>query len=163
MKRGRKRPGVLLALTTLALAMLMTIVPIPAGLEDYRPPWVALTLIFWCLALPERVGVFWGFGTGLLVDILEGALLGQSAFTLAVVAYITGVLRPRILVFPLWQQLFLIWVILLLERLLALWIVGATGQPFPPLSYWLGSFSGLLIWPWLSMMLSRIGRRIRAV
>ena len=33
---------------SLALAMFLTILPMPAVVEDFRPQWVALTIIFWC-------------------------------------------------------------------------------------------------------------------
>ncbi|EXJ17237.1 Rod shape-determining protein MreD [Imhoffiella purpurea] len=145
---------------SLMLAMLLTVVPMPETLEDYRPQWVALAIVFWCLALPLRVGVFWAFGAGLALDILTGSLLGEHALSLSVLAYLTGMLRSGILLFPLWQQAFFIWLLLLVERLLSLWVIGATGQPMPPLSYWSSTFGSLLVWPWLFLVLRIIGRRI---
>jgi hypothetical protein len=73
--------------------------------EDLRPQWVAMTLIFWALALPDRVGVFWAFGSGLVLDVATGTLLGHHALGLSVVVYAGGGAAPqRIRIFPLWQQ-----------------------------------------------------------
>ncbi|MBK5966137.1 rod shape-determining protein MreD [Thiocystis minor] len=155
-----ERRGLWMVLSSLALAMFLTIVPMPAGLEDFRPQWVTLTLLFWCLTLPERVGVFWGFGTGLMLDVLTASVLGQQALGLSLVAYVAVKLHARIRLFPLWQQSFFVWVLLLAERLLTLWILGATGQPMPTLSYWVPTFIGLLIWPWLSAALTQVERRM---
>jgi rod shape-determining protein MreD len=155
-----ERRGLWMIWLSLALAMFLTIVPMPAGLEDYRPQWVTLTLIFWCLTLPERVGVFWGFGTGLTLDVLSASLLGQQALGLSLVAYVAVKLHARIRLFPLWQQSFFVWVLLLAERLLTLWILGATGQPMPALNYWVPSLIGLLLWPWLSAVLTQVERRM---
>jgi rod shape-determining protein MreD len=47
-----------------------------------RPDFVALTLFYWVLALPHRVGVATAFGTGLAQDLIEGAPLGISCFGL---------------------------------------------------------------------------------
>ncbi len=145
---------------SLALAMFLTILPMPAAVEDFRPQWVPLTIIFWCLTRPEQVGVFWAFGTGLTLDVLAGSLLGQQALGLSVIAYAAVILHARIRLFPLWQQSLFVWVLLLVERLLTLWVLGATGQPLPTLTYWLPTFVGLLLWPWLFVMLTAIEQRL---
>ena len=44
---------------SLAAALFLSILPMPAVAEELRPEWVTLTMIFWTLTLPERVGVFW--------------------------------------------------------------------------------------------------------
>jgi rod shape-determining protein MreD len=157
-----ERRGFWVIVSSLAVAMFLSILPMPAGLEDFNPQWVTLTIIFWSLTLPERVGVFWGFSTGLVFDVLTGALLGQQALSLALVAYVVIKLHARVQIFPLWQQSFFVWVLLLAERLLTLWVLGATGQPMPSLSYWMPTLIGLLLWPWLSAILTRIERRMGA-
>ena len=53
---GRQQgSGVIVA--TFLVALLLTVVPLPDWLRPARPDWVGLVLIYWCLALPERVGV----------------------------------------------------------------------------------------------------------
>ncbi len=148
---------------TLVVALFLTILPLPAAGEDLRPQWVAMTLIFWALALPERVGVFWAFGTGLVLDVASGTLLGHHALGLSLVVYVAVELHARVRIFPLWQQALFVWVLLILERLLALWVLGATGQPMPGLGYWASAFVGLLLWPWLYVVLRDLSRRAGAV
>lgn len=155
--------GTWLISATLVVALFLTILPLPAMAEDLRPQWVAMTLIFWALALPERVGVFWAFGVGLVLDVATGTLLGHHALGLSVVAYVAVELHARVRIFALWQQALFVWVLLILERLLALWVLGATGQPMPSLSYWGSTFVGLLLWPWLYVVLRDLARRAGAV
>lgn len=155
--------GTWLVSATLVVALFLTILPLPAMAEDLRPQWVAMTLIFWALALPERVGVFWAFGVGLVLDVATGTLLGHHALGLSVVAYVAVELHARVRIFALWQQALFVWVLLILERLLALWVLGATGQPMPSLSYWGSTFVGLLLWPWLYVVLRDLARRAGAV
>lgn len=150
-------------LLTLAIALLLTLLPMPPAIEDLRPQWVALTLIYWCLTLPDRVGVFWGFGAGLAMDVATGSLLGHHALGLSIVAYSAVKMHQRVRIYPLWQQTLFVWVLLLLERLISLWLLGATGQPTPTLIYWAPSFLGLLIWPWLFVVLRDLARRAGAV
>jgi rod shape-determining protein MreD len=150
-------------LLSLAIALLLTLLPMPPPIEDLRPQWVALTLIYWCLTVPDRVGVFWGFGTGLAMDVATGSLLGHHALGLSIIAYLVVKMHQRVRIYPLWQQTLFVWILLLLERLISLWLLGATGQPMPSLIYWAPSFLGLLIWPWLFVVLRDLARRAGAV
>lgn len=151
---GSRDTGLILA--SLFVALCLSVLPMPVWASAYRPQWLALTLIFWTLTRPDRVGVFSACGAGLLQDVVAGSVLGGNALTLSVVAYAALELRQRILPVPLWQQAISIWLLLLLERLLSLWLLGATGQPTPALHYWLPTFVGMLLWPWLATLLRRL-------
>jgi len=153
----RQNTSVIVA--SLAVAVFLTIIPMPDWGQDFRPQWVAMTLIYWSLALPERVGVFWAWGTGLFLDVAVGTVLGQHALSLSVMVWLAVELHQRIRVFPLPQQSVSVWVLLLVERLLALWVIGATGQPTPSLWYWVPTFVGLLLWPWMFILLRELRRR----
>ncbi|AGA91490.1 rod shape-determining protein MreD [Thioflavicoccus mobilis 8321] len=156
---GRARRGRGLIAATFLVALLLTVLPMPDWALPYRPPWVALTLIYWTLALPERVGVFSAFAVGILLDVLSVSLLGQHALSLSVVAYLALELHQRIRQFPVLQQTMSVWMLLLVERLLFLWVLGATGQPVPGFLYWGGSVTGALLWPWLFVLLRNLRRR----
>lgn len=156
---GRQGTGVILA--TLILAMLLTLVPMPIGVQDFRPPWVALVLIYWCLALPERVGIGWAWCSGVLLDVLSGTLLGHHALGLSVMAFLVIQLHQRIRIFPLLQQSLSVLVLLLVERLLSLWVLGTTGQPTPRLWYWMPALIGAILWPWVYIVLRDVRRRFQ--
>ena len=144
---------------TLILGFILTIMPLPEWAQDYRPQWVALILIYWCMALPERIGVGVGWISGLLLDVLSGALLGQHALGLAVIAFLTLKLYRRVRVLPLRQQMFTVLVLLLVERLSNLWSAGAAGHSTPTLWYWITPLIGMLLWPWVYITLRDIRRR----
>lgn len=144
---------------TILIGYLLTLMPLPDWAQIFRPQWVALILIYWCMALPERIGVGVGFITGLLLDVLTGTLLGQHALGLSVVAFVTLKLHLRVRVMPLRQQVFTIFILLLVERLLALWSTGAAGYPTPSLWYWVTPVVGMLLWPWIYILLRDTRRR----
>jgi rod shape-determining protein MreD len=152
-----RRTWVILA--SLAVALFLTILPIPDWSQELRPQWVALVLIYWGLALPDRIGVFWAWGTGLVLDVTTGTVLGQHALSLSVVAWLAVELHKRIRIFPPLQQAVSVWVLLLVERLLSMWVIGATGQPTPTLWYWMPTFVGALLWPWVFAVLRDLRRR----
>ncbi len=154
-----RRNGARVILATLVIALFLTILPMPEWAQELRPQWVAMTLVYWALALPSRVGVLWAWSVGLVLDVTTGTVLGQHALSLSVVVYLAVELHARIRVFPYLQQAVSVWVLLLVERLLALWVIGATGQPTPTLWYWMPTVVGMLLWPWLFVLLRDLRRR----
>lgn len=147
---------------TIIIALMLSILPLPVWAEFYRPAWPVLVLIYWCMALPQRVGVGIGWLTGLMLDVLKGALLGQHALALAVVCYLTLNLHQRIRVFPLWQQALTIMVLLALYQLLILWFDGITaGQTHKGWVYWMPTLIGTLLWPWIFVVLRDLRRRFK--
>jgi rod shape-determining protein MreD len=157
MKRGFS----IIAITFL-ISLVLSILPMPASLQLYRVQWTALVLIYWCMAVPERVGVGIGFLAGLLLDILTGTLLGQHALGLSVVAFLTIKTYRRVRVFPLWQQSVFVVLLLLLERLLFFWVDGTIGRPAKETESWIAPLLGGLIWPWLFIVMRDLRRRFHA-
>jgi len=143
------------------IGFLLAGIPLPKELSPFRPDWVAMVLIYWCMALPNRIGIGVGWGVGLLLDIGRGALLGQHALALAVVAYLTLQTYRRIRVAPLWQQAFSVLVFqafsvlvfLLVEQILIFWISGVVG--YPPHDWWYlaPAVGGMVLWPLLFVIL----------
>ncbi len=129
------------------VALVAHMVVLPDWAQNLRPDWVALVLIYWCIALPDRVGVGIGWMVGLMLDVAGGALLGQNALTLAIVAYLAIRLHQRIRLFPVWQQSVSVLLLILLHLMLALWIKGALSQSTETWAYWLPALTSMLLWP----------------
>lgn len=158
MTLAKHQNGLVILLVFFA-ALALAIMPLPTEAQDFRPPWVALAMIYWCLALPERIGVGSAWILGVFTDVLTGSLLGQHALGLSLTAYIAVQLHQRIRIFPLWQQSLTVLVLLMVDRLLVLWVIGATGQPTPSLWYWMPTLVGAFLWPWVYIVLRDIRRR----
>jgi rod shape-determining protein MreD len=65
------------------------------GNAAWAPDLLAVILVFWCVHQPLRVGVFWCFGLGLVMDVHQGALLGQHALSFSVMGYLASHLHRR--------------------------------------------------------------------
>lgn len=154
--------GVTILLTFL-VALLLQIVALPEWAQSIRPDWVTLVLIYWCIALPERVGVTIGWLAGLMLDVAHGTLLGQNALTLAIVAFLAIRLHQRLRLFPLWQQAVSALLLVALHLMLVLWIKGAIGQSSETWAYWLPAVTSMLVWPPTFIILRglRRGYRVR--
>ena len=155
------RPGNAVIVGTFIVALILTIVPLPEAARPLRPEWVALVLIYWCLATPERVGVGVAWVVGLLVDTLTGTLLGQHALAFCIVAFLTLNLYRRIRLFPLWQQSVTVLILLAIYQALNLWVSGIVGRPVHTWKYWMPSIAGMLLWPLVFKLLRRIRRHFQ--
>ena len=159
MKPMRARHGGWIVALSFVVALILTVLPLPEWAQAYRPNWTALALLYWCMALPDRVGVGVGWTLGLLLDVLQGALLGQYAMTLAILAFIMLHLYRRVRVFPLWQQSVFIGLLLVLHQVLTLWIRGVAGEASNAFVHWQPVLSGMLFWPWVFLLLRDLRRR----
>jgi rod shape-determining protein MreD len=145
---------------TLILALMLVMLPLPEWAQVFRPDWVTLVLIYWVMAVPQRFGVIFAWILGLLLDVTQGAILGQHAIGLVLVIYIVQLQYLRIRVFSLVQQALVVFLLLLLKQLLVLWVNGVVGQaPENIASYFLPSLIGAMVWPWLFIILRDIRRR----
>lgn len=150
-----------LIVASFAAAVVLSIMPVPAALEAFRPDWAGLVLVYWTLMRPERVNVGTGFSVGLVLDVLYGSLLGQHALALTALAFATHRLHLQIRMFPRWQQAVTVFVLVGLSHVLVLWIKSATGQRYESWAYWLPSIVSALLWPWLYLILQDLSRRAK--
>ena len=144
---------------TFSVALILTIMPFPVWAEPFRPDWVGLVLIYWCLAIPDRVSVGTGWLLGFLQDVLYGSLLGSNAIGKTLVAFLAVRLHLQLRMFPRWQQAVSVFGLLITNQLLVLWIRGVIGQAPETFSYWTPSIVGALLWPWLFIILRDMRRR----
>jgi rod shape-determining protein MreD len=129
--------------------------------EPFRPDWVSLVLIYWCMAAPERVGVGTGFVVGIVLDTLYGSILGLHALAKSLTAYLAIKTHLKLRMFPRLQQAIAIGVLLVLNQLLILWIRGMLGKAPTGIGYWTPSIVGMVVWPWLFVILRDVRRRFR--
>jgi rod shape-determining protein MreD len=111
---------------SLVVALMLTALPMPDWAAVWRPAWVALVLIYWCMAAPNYAGVLMGWMLGLFLDVLAGTLLGQHALALAVVAFVAHRFHRQVRVLPIWQQGVSVFGLVFVYQLLILWITGIT-------------------------------------
>ncbi len=137
----------------LSLLVAVTLTAIPFGRFPGMPDWVALTLAFWCVREPLRVGMLVGFLIGLLMDVIDGAVLGQHALAYVLVAYLAGQISRRVLWFGLLQQSLHILPLLLVSQVSMLIVRLMAGAVFPGWWYFAGSFVAAMLWTPLNYLL----------
>lgn len=139
------------------IAYLLAIVPFPEWALNYRPQWVLIVLIYWIMALPYRVGIGFAWVAGLMLDILEGSLLGLHALAFAITAYVTLSLHQRLRMFSAIQQSGLVLALTGLYMMMVYWIKIATNQTVSSsLLFLLGAVSSAFLWPWIFVFLRQL-------
>lgn len=151
--------GYWVILLSFVIALLIGCIPFPVWIDRFRPDWLGIVVIYWCMALPQRVNVGTAWLLGLLQDAARGTLLGQHGLALAVVAFLTVKTHRRIRVLPIWQQTLSVLTFLMIEQALVFWINGIIG--YPPEDFWFltPALGGVLFWPWTFIMLRDLRRR----
>ena len=141
------------------VAYLLAIVPFPEWAMNYRPQWIAMVLIYWAMALPYRIGIGFAWVAGLLMDILEGSLLGLNALALAIIAYIALSLHQRLRMFSSLQQSGVVLALIGLHLMMTHWMKIAAEQAVASnLLFLLGALSSAFIWPWMFVLLRQMRR-----
>lgn len=158
MRSGRFTPVVL----SIALALVLAILPLPEPLAAWRPHWLALIMLYWHLETDRLRTLGAAFALGLALDLMTGALLGQNALGLVIINFLVQRFRNRIRFFPPWQQALAIGALLLNDRFVQLWIIGVMERGWPGWSWWLPPLTGMLLWPWLFLLLDAMRLKSRS-
>ena len=116
-----------------------------------RPDWLGLFVIYWVMRAPQHVGMLSAWFLGLLFDGIVGGLLGPHALALAVTAYFTLILRPRMLHYPVAQQTAVVAVLCGAGPFLAHWAQDIGGHSSLDLWFLVGSLTSASCWPIVSM------------
>jgi len=80
--------------TTLMVAFAINLVPL--GRHPSMPDCMALVLVFWNVHQPRRVGVGLAFMFGLMMDVHDGAILGQHALAYTLLSFFAITIHRRL-------------------------------------------------------------------
>ena len=136
-----------------SLLIALTLNFIPSSGWLWIPDWIALTLIFWSIREPRRVGMGTGFILGLAMDVADASLMGQHALAYVLAAYFASSLSRRILWFPLAQQALHVLPLLLMVQVVQFAVRAMPGIELPGPSYFLGPLIGAALWSPLTLLL----------
>ena len=84
--------------------------------QMWQPTFVLLTLIYWNMAMPDRIGIMAGLSFGIFVDLVEGSLLGLHGILFILITYVCQRFFYQFRVSPLWQQSFILFFLFILYK-----------------------------------------------
>jgi len=129
------------------------------GQQAWLPDVLALTLVFWTVRQPLRVGIGAAFCFGLIMDVQQAGLLGQHALSYTALSYLGIMIHRRLLWFPVPTQALQILPLLMAAHILGLALRLAAGDPWPAWPFWISPLLQALLWPVASVLLLMPQRR----
>lgn len=142
---------------SLAVAFLLNLLPWDHwyGIPDF----VALVLVFWSIHQPRKVGIGTAFLMGLLMDVHDASLLGESALSYTLLSYVSIMIHRRVLWFKIPTQAAHVLPLLLLMQTVQLVVRMLVSGKFPGWMYFAESFVAAALWPMVSSILLAPQRR----
>jgi len=150
--------GYWVILSTFLCAYILAVLPLGGIAAWLRPEWLVVVLIYWAIALPHRVGLTTALVTGLGMDVLEGAVIGQNMLALALVVLLSRLLYQRLRVFSAAQQALTVFVLAGVHQLVCQWIQTVEGAGARSLMFMLPAATSALLWPVMLIALRRARR-----
>jgi len=139
----------------------LAIAPLPHALAVLRPDFLLIVVIYWSLTAPRVAGLAFAWVCGFGIDAIRGIVLGQHAFAFLLVAALTHHFQLRMRIFPIWQQAFAVFLMLIAYQAAVFWIDGIVGEAVVTWMRWLPILTGALIWPVVVATLDTWNRRRR--
>ena len=131
---------------SLLLAFMCYLLPWSGLVLKLRPDFVLLVLIFWLVRAPNLCNIGTAWLLGLMVDLVTGGTFGQYALAYTVAAFFAVYYQRRLVLFNGTQQIFYVFVLLLIAQITLLILKAFTGVEPVGFTYFLPSISGVVVW-----------------
>lgn len=129
------------------------------GRAAWMPDVLALALVFWTVHQPLRVSIGAAFVFGLLMDVHQGALLGQHAMSYTVLSFMAITVHRRLLWFSVPSQAAQVFPLFAVAHALELLLRLSGGGAFPGWLLLLAPVLEAALWPVASVLLLAPQRR----
>lgn len=133
--------------SVILLSMVLTIIPLPDGINSFRLPWLMMAVIYFSIFNVSLIGIISAWLSGLILDLLTGGLMGENAMILAVLSYLSYRFRFQIRVYPIWQIMAVVLILLSFGELLSIWIQGVSGNMNFTITAWINIAIAVILWP----------------
>jgi rod shape-determining protein MreD len=129
---------------------------LPDTLAFLRPEWLVLTLIYWLLRHPEKIGILTGVVIGLVMDVLSGSYLGIHILSLSLICYLVLIMHKRLKMFPLVQQSFVVFFLVGIQLMVVYTLRSILGVSDLGLTYLWQALSSAVFWPLIVILCDRL-------
>lgn len=135
--------------STIVLSMCLSVAPFDNALSLAAPQWVLLTLLYWSINTPNKIGIGTSWVTGIAFDVLTNAAIGHNALIFSLATYFGVIVYYRIKHYPIWLQTSFIFLFLFIIQLLNIFLINITTGLTHSYLYWLPTLTSALCWPLL--------------
>jgi rod shape-determining protein MreD len=134
---------------------------LPDSLAFLRPEWLVITLVYWLLRHPEKIGVVTGVLIGLVMDVLSGSYFGIHILSLSLICYLVLIMHKRLKMFPLFQQSFVVFFLVGIQLMIVYTLRSILGVSEIDLTYLWQALSSAVLWPVIVILYDRLAFALR--
>ena len=142
---------------TLVVALMIYMLPL--GRTPWMPDVLAVTLVFWSVHQPLRVGIGAAFVFGIAMDVHQASLLGQHALAYTTLSYFAITIHRRLLWFTVPSQAVQVLPLFAAAHAIELAIRMLAGGAWPGPLFLLAPVLEAALWPIVSILLLAPQRR----
>ena len=155
------RVSLLAIVISLIVAIVFELLVLPDAFNQFRAEWVVLTIIYWLLRHPEKVGVFFAFSVGIILDVVSGSYIGVQALSCGIIAYLVLTIHQRLKMFPILQQSMVVFLIVGIQLMIVTVIRSNLGSAEHSFTYLWSALSSALVWPLVLIFTDRLSFALR--
>ena len=85
--------------------LVLSILPMPELISDFRPPWVLLLILYIEYFIPGKFHITTLVLVGLVLDVLLSTVIGEHSFALLLVTWLASTRSRRFQFFSMMQQI----------------------------------------------------------
>ncbi|OOF71277.1 rod shape-determining protein MreD [Rodentibacter caecimuris] len=142
------------------IALVMELAPWPTNFQDFKPSWLVLVLLYWVLAIPNKVSIGWAFILGLVWDLVLGSILGIHSLVLAIAFYFIAKNYLILRNLSLWFQSVLVVFFIFSIRLMIFLIEFLINNAYFNWQEIWGALASGILWPWVFLFMRKIRRKV---
>ena len=132
--------------------LVLSILPMPELVSDFRPPWVLLLILYIEYFIPGKFHITTLVLVGLVLDVLLSTVIGEHSFALLLVTWLASTRSRRFQFFSMMQQIILVGCFCFIYQA----IISVTDallsynySIFMPIA---SALLSMFIWPWIRLL-----------
>jgi rod shape-determining protein MreD len=130
----------------LLVAIILQLLPWSGFWVKIKPDFVLLTLLYWMLRAPHLCNIGTAWAAGLMMDLLNGNLFGQTALAYALTTFVAVAYQKRLILFTVLQQSGYVFMLLLINQLTLIVLKLFMDSKQFSLLYFVSCLSSILLW-----------------
>ncbi|CAL1329353.1 rod shape-determining protein MreD [Candidatus Providencia siddallii] len=138
------------------VAFILEFILWPKEFIIYRPTLLFLVLFYWLIISPCLIGIWVSFFLGIIVDFIQGYVLGINALLFSIICYFLTYKEQLFRNITLWQQILLVILFTIVQNLVTFIIEYLFFDIFFSLKIFLNCVINGFIWPLLFLFFKKI-------
>lgn len=133
-------------------ALVLSILPIPEFISDFRPPWILLLVLYIEYFIPGKFHVTTLLLVGLVLDVLLSTVIGEHSFALLLVTWIASTRSRRFQFFSIMQQIILVGIFCFLYQATISLTDALLSFNYSLVTPIASALLSMFIWPWIRLL-----------